>query len=96
MKDVLITAINNREEVSFTYSGLQRVAQPAAIGVSTKGNVIFRCYQTEGGHITPGHEWDLCTVAKIQNLQIMGKHFQDNPAGYKRGDQAMTQIYAQL
>lgn len=96
MIDTIISAINNREEISFTYSGLHRVAQPSAVGASRAGNDVLRCYQTEGGHITPGHEWDLCTVSKIQNLKTTGNNFQSNPPGYNPGDKGMSDIYAEL
>ena len=96
MLNTIIEAINNREEISFTYSGLPRVAQPSAVGVSTKGNDILRCFQTQGGHITPGHEWDLCTVSKISNLKLTGVIFNSDPRGYKRGDKGMQRIHAQL
>lgn len=96
MINTLITAINNREEISFTYSGLTRVAQPAAVGRSRTDNEVLRCYQTEGGHITPGHEWDLCTVSNISDLRSTGVNFADNPPGYKPGDRHMLEIYAEL
>ena len=96
MLKIIVQAINNREEISFTYSGLQRVAQPCAVGISTAGNEVLRCFQTQGGHITPGHEWELCTVAKISNLQLTGTIFNPNPRGYKQGDRGMQIIHAQL
>ncbi len=96
MINTIINAINNREEISFIYSGLSRVAQPATVGVSTRGNDVLRCYQTEGGHVTPGHEWDLCYVADISDLKPTGRHFTNNPPGYKKGDRAMVSIYAEL
>ena len=68
MKDTLVKAIHQRKYVAFTYSGLQREAQPAAVGISRAGNPVLRCYQTAGGHITPGHEWDLCELSQMQNL----------------------------
>ena len=91
-----MSAIRSRQEISFTYSGFERVAQPAAIGVSRAGNEVLRCYQTEGGHINPGHEWDLCTVQNITNLQVKDSIFGTNPPGYKPGDKGMTEIYAEL
>ena len=96
MRDLLIQAINGRNYISFTYSGLEREAQPAAVGVSRAGNSVLRCYQIAGGHVTPGHEWDLCELSKITNLEVLGKTFFSNPPGYKRGDRHMTQIYAEL
>ncbi len=96
MKDTLIQAINQRSYISFTYSGLQREAQPVAVGVSRAGNPVLRCYQTAGGHVTPGHEWDLCELSKIEDLKILDKAFTADPPGYRRGDRHMTHIYAEL
>jgi hypothetical protein len=50
----------NRRYLTFTYKGIVRVVQPAAIGVSPAGNEVLRCFQTEGAHNTNGHDWDLC------------------------------------
>ncbi|RPA23349.1 hypothetical protein [Shewanella frigidimarina] len=96
MLNTITQAINNREEISFTYSGLERVAQPCAVGVSTAGNNVLRCFQTQGRHVTPGHEWDLCTISKISNLKLTGVIFNSNPRGYKPGDKGMQRIHAQL
>lgn len=96
MLQKIINAIRNREMLSFSYTGLIRVVQPAAVGVSLAGNDVLRCFQTEGGHITSGHEWDLCEVSKISNLRATGKCFSGEPPLYKRGDKKMSSIYAEL
>ena len=92
----IINTINNRQEISFTYSGLNRVALPCAVGLSTKGNDVLRCYQIQGGHVNSGHTWDLCSVSKISNLTLTGQTFIKNPNGYKTGDKGMLKIYAQI
>ena len=56
MLQTIINAIRNRDVLLFTYSGLQRTVQPATVGVSSAGKDVLRCYQTAGGHITPGQE----------------------------------------
>ena len=96
MLQTIISAIRNRECLTFTYSGLSRVVQPAAVGVSSAGNDVLRCYQTAGGHIKGGHQWDLCDLSKILNLSTTGEHFATNPPGYRKGDKGMTNIYAEL
>ena len=93
---MLINAIRDRECLAFVYGGLQRVVQPAAVGVSRAGNEVLRCYQIAGGHVTSGHDWDLVDLSKISSLKPTEEHFQDNPPGYRRGDKDMTKIYAQL
>lgn len=96
MLKTIINAIHNREHLSFTYSGLSRIVQPAAVGVSHAGNEVLRCYQTAGGHVTPGHEWDFCTLSNMSNLVATGKCFVGNPPQYKRGDKGMSIVYAEL
>lgn len=96
MRDILAQAIDERRCIAFTYSGLQREAQPAAVGDSCAGNPVLRCYQTAGGHITPGHEWDLCELSKIVGLKILDKTFSSNPPDYRKGDKGMSRIFAEL
>lgn len=96
MLNALKAAIRDRKYISFTYSGMVREAQPAAVGVSRAGNEVLRCYQTAGGHVRPGHEWDLCDLSRIQGLSVLEKTFENDPPGYRRGDRHMTHIYAEL
>ena len=96
MLQTIINAIRNREVLLFTYSGFDRTVQPAAVGESRAGKDVIRCYQTAGGHVTPGHEWDLCEISKISNLRANGQHFSGEPPEYKRGDKGMVKIYAEL
>ena len=96
MLQVLIDAIKSRQVISFTYSGFARVAQPATVGLSRTGKESLRCYQTQGGHVTQGHEWDFCDVSKMSNLKTTGATFANDPPGYKRGDAHMMRIFAEL
>jgi len=96
MKQLIIDAITNRLVLSFDYDGILRVVEPHAIGISRAGNEVLRCYQTHGGHITPGHNWDLCELGKIVGIKTTGEVFSSARNGYKRGDSHMTQIFAQL
>lgn len=96
MRDILIAAIRNRHVMSFTYDGLARMVEPHAIGVSTAGNDVLRCFQIQGRHITPGHEWDLCLLSKIRGLTRTGHFFTGERPGYRRGDKGLSVIYAEL
>lgn len=96
MNSIICDAINNHEYLEFSYDGYLRKVQPAAYGVSSAGNDVLRCYQVAGGHVTPGHEWDLCKVSKITSLKATGEHFIGEPPGYKKGDRGMTTIYCEL
>ena len=96
MSQIIIDAINTLQMLKFTYSGIDRAAEPHAIGTSRTGKVLLRCFQTLGGHVTPGHEWDLCELSKISNLRVSGDYFQGPRPGYRKGDRHMVSIFAQL
>ena len=96
MNSTICNAIINHEYLTFTYDGYSRKVQPAAYGVSRAGNDVLRCYQTAGGHVTPGHEWDLCLISKISFLSSTGEYFDSVPPGYKKGDKGMSTIYCEL
>ncbi|MEN5313528.1 hypothetical protein [Pseudomonas koreensis] len=96
MKQTIIDAISNYQVLTFTYSGIPRVVEPHAVGLSRTGKEVIRCFQTHGGHVTPGHEWDLCELNKISDLKISGATFHTPRPGYRRGDSHMTHIFAEL
>lgn len=96
MRRIIIDAIQTRKVLSFSYDGLRRVVEPHAVGRSRTGNEVLRCFQTKGGHVTPGHEWDFCVFSKIKDLAVTGETFSGERPGYRRGDSHMTEIYAEL
>ena len=96
MLQVIIDAVRNRKVLSFTYSGYARVVEPHAVGVSRTGKDVLRCFQTQGGHVKPGHEWDFCEISKLSDVAATGQHFVGERPGYSRGDKHMTTIYAEL
>lgn len=96
MLQAIINAIRNREVLSFTYNGIPRTVEPHTVGVSTAGNDVLSCYQTHGGHVIAGHEWDLFTVSKITNLSKTGGSFVGTRPKYARNDSRMAKIYAEL
>ena len=96
MRDEIIAAIQGRYVITFTYDGIAREAIPCAVGISHAGNAVLRCYQIGGGHVTPGHEWDLCELSKIRNLVVTGKSFHGWPVGYRQGDRGMTRIFVHV
>ncbi|MNM21806.1 hypothetical protein D3C81_321710 [compost metagenome] len=96
MNQLITDAINTLKVLKFTYSGIDRLVEPHAIGISRTGKILLRCFQTLGGHVTPGHEWDLCELSKISNLRVSGDYFQGPRPGYRKGDSHMVSIFAQL
>ena len=57
---------------------------------------LLRCYQIVGGHRSEKpHSWELLKIEKISGLSL-GSPFSGPRPEYKRGDKAMSTIYAQL
>lgn len=96
MLQTIIDAIRNHQVLAFSYSGLDRVVEPHTVGISRAGHQILRCYQIQGGHVSLGHDWDLCELGKMRDLRVTGDTFLNPRTGYKRGDRHMTRIYAEL
>lgn len=96
MLQTIIDAIRDKQLLSFTYDGLPRLVEPHTVGLSTAGNPVMRCFQVRGSHKKAGHDWDLVNLEKIVGLAVTGEHFACPRPGYKRGDSAMSTIYAEL
>ncbi len=96
MLQTIIDAIKNHQILSFTYDNYQRVIEPHAVGCSHDGNDVLLCFQLQGGHVTPGHDWNFCEISKISNLKTTGENFANAHAGYNEVDKGMSNIYAEL
>ncbi|MDR3404214.1 MAG: hypothetical protein P4L99_17075 [Chthoniobacter sp.] len=97
MKNTLIKAIQDKSVLNFTYDNHSRTAEPHAVGNSTAGNDVLRCYQTAGtsseGKVP---DWKLMLLSDIRNLTVGPATFLAPRPGYKTGDKGMSVIYAQL
>ncbi len=90
-------SIDKRRVISFVYDGLDRVVQPATLGVSTAGNLTLRACQI-GGRSSRGAvpDWRLFTVAKIAQPALAGGVFTHFAmGGYTKGDSAFASIVAE-
>lgn len=96
MKKVIIDAIARKLVLSFKYDGITRMVEPHTVGVSRAGNEVMRGYQIDGGHINPNHDWVLCELKKIMELEVTEKFFLVPRNGYRRGDAHMMSIFAEL
>jgi hypothetical protein len=92
-----IKAINGKFVIELRYHSFNRIVEPHAYGISSKGHRILRCYQIAGGSQSNEPQgWKLLTESEIASAHLTGQNFVSPRAGYKRGDAAMTTILAQL
>ncbi|MCS5420488.1 MULTISPECIES: hypothetical protein [Psychrilyobacter] len=97
MKNIIVRAIEEKRLISLTYDSLDRIVEPHACGVSTKGDQTLRCFQIKGSHASKKHhDWMLLKFSKISNLEVMEEKFDSPRTGYKKGDKAFEIIYKEL
>jgi len=95
MLKTIISAIQRKEVLRFTYDGLPREVEPHAVGVSSSGHKVLRCFLVKG--LQPHDQnWYLVPLSKIDDLNTTEQYFSSTRSGYKNGDKGMAIIYAQI
>ena len=89
---VILAAIVARQRLSFSYNGRRRVVEPQCLGLSTTQAETLRGYQLSGGAVSE----PLFTVSKMSDLAVLPERFSSPGPNYKKGDSAMTIIFAEL
>lgn len=92
MKDVICTAIKNRQRIQFEYNNRRRVAEPQCCGQSHTGKDLLRAYLISGG----SRPEQLFELDKVKSFVLLDEHFVSPGPNYKRNDSAMKIIYCQL
>jgi hypothetical protein len=92
MNELIMSAIRNKRRIHFTYNHKPRVAEPQCYGISTAGKEVVRVFQLSGGT----QPEPLFEVAKMDHLFLTNESFDKPGPNYKRGDSAMSVIFAEL
>lgn len=84
MNPIILSAMQSKQCLSFSYGGYPRVAEPHVYGIKN-GKIEILCFQISGasssGEILG---WKRFELSKIQNLQIRDQTFagrRDTPSG---------------
>lgn len=86
----LITAIQLKQVVMFTYKHRIRKAEVYALGVSKAGNLVVRCYELH----TKGFK--LFLVDDIKGLRLLPQQWTRVRSGYSKDDKSMVEVLAQV
>lgn len=86
MREQLVTAIEQRKVVTFTYRGHPRRVQPAAFGVGGRHHrETLHAYQVSGSSERGGvPDWRNFNVAAIESLSVTDETFSAPPPGYNK------------
>jgi hypothetical protein len=95
MQPNLMSAIRDRRQISFTFHGYQRVAEPFRYGVNDKREERLSAFQLQG---KPGDRpgWRFYSVNDIQLLQTRSENFDGKRPDYKAHDARFSQVYAEV
>lgn len=86
-------AISDRRIVTFTYSGRARTVEPHALGYDSDGDLTLCGWQTSGGSGVGFRDFHL---RKASAFAITQASFSGPRPGYRRDDQTLSRILAQL
>ena len=93
MRDIILTAIEAMQLLTFAYKGSVRTVEPHTYGVDTKGHETLCAWQTHGGSGLGFRDFH---VSEMSSLSMADENFAGPRPGYRRGDSTMPRIYAQL
>ncbi len=83
-------AINERRLIRLDYEPGQRLIEPHAYGLSSKGDELLRAFQVSGASASGvHHDWKLFRVDRINSLTVLNERFDGPRPEYRRGDSAM-------
>ncbi|HMJ88750.1 MAG TPA: hypothetical protein VK530_02980 [Candidatus Acidoferrum sp.] len=93
----LISAIENKDVITFVYNGEPRVVEPQTYGISVAGHDVLRAYQRAGGSASRQTTIaKLFDVAKMSKLEKTGEKFFEALREHNPEDSAMVEIFATL
>lgn len=94
---LLISAINGRDVLKFSYEGYVRIVEPQTYGMSYTGRYVLRGYQTSGeSRSGQSRIAKLFDLAKISKLEKTGEHFKEALSSHNPQDSAMKVVFAAL
>lgn len=96
MQQSIIDAIGNQNVINFYYEGELRIVEPHCYGMTTAGNEGLRAYQTGGYSSSGKFGWRMYDLGKADDINIIDEQFDGPRSGYKKGDNGMSKIYAEL
>jgi hypothetical protein len=94
---MIISAIKNKELLSFTYNGVTRLVEPQTYGLSIAGHEVLRARQVAGGS-SSGQDriaklFDLDKISQLKRKRI---HFDEALPEHNPQDSAMIEVFASL
>lgn len=92
----LALAVAAGHPVSFNYDGKLRIVEVHAVGLNSKGEPVFRGYQTGGEASRPLPTWTLFSLNKVSGLSLGLTPSRAPREGYAMNDKQIATMLAQI
>jgi len=93
----ILSAIKNKEVLSFRYKGKERIVEPQTYGISIAGREVWRARQVGGDSGSgPLRMAKLFDLEKISNLRKAGTVFVKALPEHNPNDSALVEVFATL
>lgn len=90
-------ALHAARVLELRYDGYIRQVEVHAVGTSTAGNSVMRCWQVRGGSVhNEPVGWKMMRLDEAIGTHLTDETSQAPRPGYKRNDSQMTHIIAQV
>jgi predicted DNA-binding transcriptional regulator YafY len=94
MEDIIKTAIENKQLLSFIYKNKNRVVEPYTFGESNTGKDTLSAFQIEGGSDAYADMcWRQFPLRQIKDLKLLDTKFEEIRADYDPDNARMSFIY---
>jgi predicted DNA-binding transcriptional regulator YafY len=94
MEQIIKTAIENKQLLSFGYHDKLRIVEPYTFGQCLKGKDTLSAFQIEGGSDpTANFCWRQYALREIKNLKLLDDKFEELREGYHPDNARMMFIY---
>ena len=90
-------ALRQGKVLELRYDGYTRSVEVHAVGTSTAGHDVMRCFQIRGGSVSGERVgWKLMRLDEANGAHITDERSQAPRTGYRHGDRDMVRITCQL
>lgn len=97
-QSVIVEAIEKKKILNVGYGGVVRKVIPHAYGTDKDGKAKLRGFQLVdvSSGVAPATGWRMFAEASMESVTLSDETFEGPSEGYKREDQNLTTIVAQL
>lgn len=96
LESLALSALKEGKCLKFKYDGFVRTVEVHAVGLSAKGNLVMRAYQTSGKSQSDTNGWKKFILSNCSSMRLTKTPSKAPRSGYKMGDSWMVKISGEI